>query len=161
MNDFLNIINIYYYLILLPVWLWRSTLEPQTTERGSTALLLHVGTLYSLVVKMGWRMSGTQTQVRIMFVRSWNCWQFCAQCLQLSLFCLLRWPSCGLLRALLPHHSPRRFIPPSREHGRFLCLWSEPAGPRVPVRSQRFVQTPDEELLLSAHSPFLGINIKR
>lgn len=51
----------------LSAWPWRSTLGPQTTERGSIAPSHHVGTSSSLAARMGWRMSGTQTQVSIMF----------------------------------------------------------------------------------------------
>lgn len=54
--------------------------------------------------------------------------------------CPPRWPSCSLLGALLPHRSPRRGVPPSRKHGSFLRLRSDPAHPRVPVRPQRFVK---------------------
>lgn len=60
------------------------------------------------------------------------------------LFWLPRWPGCSLLWALLPHCPPRRVLPPSREHGGFLRLRSEPASPRVPVRPQRSVKTPDK-----------------
>lgn len=49
-----------------------------------------------------------------------------------------RWPSGGLLWALLPHSAPWRLLPPARELGGLLRLRPEPACARVPVRSQRW-----------------------
>lgn len=74
----------------LSAWLWRSTPEPQTTERGSIVLSHHVGTLSSLVARTGWHMSGIQTQVRIMF-------SVIEKPVGLTVFCIVAAASCFVL----------------------------------------------------------------
>lgn len=117
-------------------WLWRNTPEPPTTERGSAVLSRRVGSLSSLVVRMGWPTCGIQTQVRV----KTGLWEHFVLWRKLCTSLLCRWCSRGLLRALLSHCPPWRVFPPPWKHGCLLCLWTAPTYPHIPVRSQRFVQ---------------------
>lgn len=120
------------YIFTPSAWLWRNTPEPPTTERESAVLSRRAGSLSSLAVRMAWPMCGIQIQVRF----KTGLGEYFVLWLKLCSSLLCRWCSRSLPRALLSHCSPWRVFPPSWKHGCLLCLWTAPAYPHIPVRSQ-------------------------